>query len=78
MLPTSTHCLPVERQRRTNLRDARATLDFSPLTAFAGHWICLMALSKAERTGADVLIYGCILLIPTFVPVAIVTTRLEC
>ncbi|MBB5414226.1 hypothetical protein QF000_001393 [Paraburkholderia atlantica] len=72
MLPISMHCRPVERQKKINLRDARATVGFVPLTGLAGHLICPMTPSKAERTGTGVLIYGCILLTSRVVPAVIV------
>ncbi|APA89774.1 hypothetical protein BJG93_30385 (plasmid) [Paraburkholderia sprentiae WSM5005] len=49
-----------------------ASIRFFPNAAFAGYFICLMALSKGECTGASVFnIYSWIFLASTFVPAVI-------
>ncbi|MBB5503648.1 hypothetical protein [Paraburkholderia sp. MM5384-R2] len=48
-----------------------ATVRFLSITAFAGHFICLMALWKAERTGTGVFIYGGIFSTSLFVPAGV-------
>ncbi|MBB5463772.1 hypothetical protein [Paraburkholderia sp. Cpub6] len=48
-----------------------ATVRFLPITAFAGHFICLMALLKAERTGTGVFIYNGIFPTSLFVPAGV-------
>ncbi|MBB5407714.1 hypothetical protein HDG34_001646 [Paraburkholderia sp. HC6.4b] len=48
-----------------------ATVRLLPITAFAGHSICLMAHWKAERTGTGVFIYGGIFPTSLFVPAGV-------